>query len=120
VESAAVTAYLQALDPTKRETLSTLRITIRTLFPDAEECMSYQLPAFRLHGVVVAGFGAYAKHLSYFPHSGSVLAQLRDELSSFTTTRGALHFPVDQPLHAGLVKRLIEVRLIDAQAKARG
>jgi hypothetical protein len=60
----------------KRETLETLRRTILEIVPDAEQVISYRIPAFRVHGKVVAGFAAFNEHLSYLPFSGSVLDQL--------------------------------------------
>jgi uncharacterized protein YdhG (YjbR/CyaY superfamily) len=105
-----VDAYLAALDEPKRGTLERLRATIREIVPDAEQCISYGMPAFKLNGKVVAGFAAFKNHLSYFPHSGSVLPELSDALVGYTTTKGALRFAVDQPLPKALVKKLITVR----------
>jgi uncharacterized protein YdhG (YjbR/CyaY superfamily) len=106
-----IDAYLQGLDEPKRSTLQQLRQTILEIVPDAEECISYGLPAFRVHGKVIAGFAAFKNHLSYLPHSGSVLPELADELAGYQGTRGSLHFPVDQPLPSALVEKLIATRL---------
>ncbi len=114
-----ITAYVDGLDPVKRATLQALRATILSIIPEAEECISYQLPAFRLDGYVVAGFGAYKNHLSYFPHSGSVFSQLDGELLGYETSRGALRFAIDQPLPKALVERLIAVRIAEAPTKKR-
>lgn len=103
--------YLAAVEEPKRSTLEQLRQTILSIVPDAEECISYQVPAFRVDGKVVAGFAAFKNHLSYLPFSGSVLNQLREELAGYDQTLSALHFPVDQPLPEPLVKKLIDVRL---------
>jgi uncharacterized protein YdhG (YjbR/CyaY superfamily) len=65
--------YLAALDETKRGTLQQLRQDIRDALPDVEECISYGMPAFKVDGNTVAGFAAFQNHLSYLPHSGSVL-----------------------------------------------
>ena len=88
-----------------------LRQTILEIVPEAEQVISYRVPAFRVQGKVVAGFAAFKNHLSYLPFSGSVLEQLGDELRSYTMTKSALHFPVDRPLPESLVKKLIAVRL---------
>jgi uncharacterized protein YdhG (YjbR/CyaY superfamily) len=103
--------YLANLEEPKRATLQQLRRTIRSIVPDAEEIISYGMPAFRLQGRVIAGFAAFKNHLSYLPHSGSVLAELPDELAGYTTSKGALQFPIDKPLPRALVKKLIDVRL---------
>jgi uncharacterized protein YdhG (YjbR/CyaY superfamily) len=109
--SKEVDDYLRALQEPKRSTLETLRRTILELVPEADQVISYRVPAFRLHGKTIAGFAAFKDHLSYLPFSGSVLAQLADELDGYTMTKSALHFPVDRPLPKQLVKKLIEVRL---------
>jgi uncharacterized protein YdhG (YjbR/CyaY superfamily) len=106
-----VDAYLEALEEPKRSTLETLRSTILEIVPEAEQVVSYRVPAFRVRGKIVAGFAAFKDHLSYLPFSGSVLPQLADELEGYMMTKSALHFPIDQPLPKSLVRKLIEVRM---------
>jgi uncharacterized protein YdhG (YjbR/CyaY superfamily) len=106
-----IDAYLETLGQPPRETLSELRNAIMEVVPAAEQCISYTYPAFRLDGKVVAGFGAFKHHLSYFPHSGSVLSALRDELTDYSTSTGTLRFALDVPLPRPLVKRLLETRI---------
>jgi len=103
--------YLEALDEPKRSTLARLRQTILAVLPEAEQGISYGLPAFRIRGKTIAGFAAFKNHLSYLPHSGSVFPQLQDELKGYVTSTGALRFAVDEPLPAPLVEKLIAVRL---------
>lgn len=110
-----VTAYLQRLDEPKRSTLTALRQTILEIVPDAEQVISYRVPAFRLDGQTIAGFAAFRNHLSYLPFSGSVLPKLADELKGYTTTKSALHFPIDRPLPAALVEKLIDTRLAQSR-----
>ncbi len=114
-----VDSYLRDLEEPKRATLQELRRTILEVVPEAEEGISYRVPAFRLHGQVIAGFAAFKNHLSYLPFSGSVLGQLADELNAYTMTKSSLHFPIDRPLPKALVKRLIAVRLADAGLPSR-
>ena len=89
--------YLATLDEPKRATLTSLRATIMAIVPEAEQCISYGLPAFRVNGKVVAGFAAFRNHLSYLPHSGSVFPQLKDELSGYSTSSGTLRFGSTSP-----------------------
>src|ERR1700694_3366858 len=110
--------YLVALDEPKRSTLQTLRQTIRAIIPDAEECISYGMPAFRLNGKVIAGFAAFKTHLSYLPHSGSVLGELANDLAGYKSTEGSLHFPIDKPLPKALVKKLIAKRLNEVRRRS--
>lgn len=106
-----VDEYLRGVDEPKRSTLQALRRTILEIVPEAEQGISYRVPAFRVHGKVVAGFAAFNSHLSYLPFSGSVLGQLTEELRGYTMTKSSLHFPVDRPLPKPLVKKLIAARL---------
>ncbi len=106
--------YLQRLDEPKRSTLKQLRNDILAVLPDAEQCISYGVPGFKIAGKTIAGFAAFKNHLSYLPHSGSVFPVLAEELSHYEKTSGSLHFPVDQPLPRELVAKLIEVRLRQA------
>ena len=106
-----VDAYLAALEEPKCGTLEALRRTILEVLPDAEQVISYRVPAFRVDGNTVAGFAAFKNHLSYLPFSGSVLPRLADELAGYSGTKSALHFPVDEPLPKALVAKLIAARL---------
>jgi uncharacterized protein YdhG (YjbR/CyaY superfamily) len=114
VSAEEIDDYLRSVEEPKRSTLRVLRRTILDVIPDAEQGMSYGMPAFRMQGKTVAGFAAFKDHLSYLPHSGAVLGQLGDELSGYTMTTGSLHFPVDRPLPKAVVTRLIAVRLSEA------
>jgi uncharacterized protein YdhG (YjbR/CyaY superfamily) len=105
--------YLAGLDEPKRGTLEQLRTSIAAILPDAEEGLAYGVPAFKVGGKAVAGFTAAKDHLSYLPHSGSVLAELSDELAGFEASKGSLHFAVDSPLPDDLVAKLIAARLAE-------
>src|SRR5436309_13475345 len=120
IHSAAVSAeevdeYLREVEEPKRSTLQRLRATILEIIPEAEQVISYGLPAFRVGGATVAGFAAFKDHLSYVPFSGSVLGQLGDELEGYTMTKSSLHFDVDRPLPKALVNKLISTRLAEAK-----
>jgi uncharacterized protein YdhG (YjbR/CyaY superfamily) len=106
--------YLDGLDEPKRATLGQLRDTIVAMVPDAQQGISYGLPAFKLQGKAIAGFAAFKGHLSYLPHSGSVIARLAEETEGYSKTKGSLHFPIDQPLPEGLVRKLLDARMAEA------
>jgi len=114
MSTADIDTYLDGIEEPKRTTLQQLRRTILEVVPEAEEGISYGLPAFRVDGTVIAGFGAFTNHLSYLPHSGSVFPELADDLAPYTTSSGALRFPVDAPLPKALVERLVRVRMAQA------
>jgi uncharacterized protein YdhG (YjbR/CyaY superfamily) len=114
MSSDEIDRYLAEIDEPKRSTLQRVRETILEVIPAAQEGISYQVPAFRVDGKVVAGFAAFKNHLSYLPHSGSVFPQIGDEIEGYKTSRGALRFPIDEPLPKPLVESLIRVRLAQA------
>ena len=109
--SPEVDAYLASVDEPKRSTLEAVRRSILDVVPDAEEALAYGAPAFRLHGQTVAGFAAYTDHLSYLPHSGSVLAGLGDAVACYQCSKGALRFAVGTPLPPSVVSALVHARL---------
>jgi uncharacterized protein YdhG (YjbR/CyaY superfamily) len=114
VSAQEVEKYLRGVKEPERNVLQELRRTILEIVPEAEQVISYGVPAFRVSGRTIAGFAAFKAHLSYLPFSGSVLGELADELDGYTMTKSSLHFPVDRPLPKALVKKLIAVRLREA------
>ena len=111
--------YLRGVEEPKRSTLETVRRTILEIVPDAEETISYNVPAFRVDGAIFAGFAAFRDHLSFLPFSGSVLAKLPDELGGYGMTKSALHFPIDEPLPKAIVEKLIAVRRAEVRQRGR-
>jgi uncharacterized protein YdhG (YjbR/CyaY superfamily) len=111
-----IDAYLASVEGPPGAALDDLRATLRALLPDAEEGLAYRVPAFKVGGKAVAGFAAYKDHLSYLPHSGSVLSTLADELHGWETSKGALKFTADRPLPTELVTSLVAARLRELEA----
>lgn len=105
--------YLARLEPTSRAALQKLRATIRSLLPEAEECLSYSIPAFRLGDRVVGGFKATKKGCSYFPFSGRTLESLADDLAGYERTKGSLHFDPAKGLPKTLVRKLLRTRIAE-------
>ena len=114
MSSSEVDTYLAGVEEPKRSTLELLRQTILETVPDAEEGISYGVPAYRVQGKVIAGFAAFKNHLSYLPHSGSVFPALREELDGYRFSSGALQFPIDAPLPKALVGQLVHIRIAQA------
>jgi uncharacterized protein YdhG (YjbR/CyaY superfamily) len=106
--------YLDGLPEDRRAALADLRAKIRAVIPEAEECISYRMPAFRVNGVVIAGFRSTSKGCSYYPFSGSTLRSLVRDVSRYDQTKGSLHFSSDNPLSIALVRKLIKVRIAEA------
>ena len=104
--------YLAGLSDDKRAALEKLRKAIRAAAPDAEECISYSLPAFCLNGPLVA-FGASTHHCSFFPMSPAVLAAHSKELKGYNTSKGPIRFQPGKPLPAALVRKLVKARIAE-------
>jgi uncharacterized protein YdhG (YjbR/CyaY superfamily) len=111
MSSRDINRYLATIDEPKRSTLEALRQSILEVVPDAEQCISYGAPAFKIEGKAIAGFAAFKNHLSYLPHSGSVLSALGDDLDGYVTSKGSLHFAIDKPLPKRIVKKLVTTRM---------
>jgi uncharacterized protein YdhG (YjbR/CyaY superfamily) len=105
--------YLARVEPGKRAALQKLRQTILAIVPNAEECISYSMPAFRVGGKVVAGFAATKSGCSYFPFSGRSLGTMRAELKHYDQTKSSLHFDPVKGLPATLVRKLLRVRIAE-------
>ena len=110
--------YLAALSADKRAALEKLRKTIRAAAPKAEECISYQLAAFRQNGMLVA-FGATANHCAFYPMSSSTVAAYQDELKDYDTSKGTIRFQADKPLPVALVRKLVKARLAENMGRSK-
>ena len=109
----AIDTYLAKLSDDKRAALQRLRKGIRAAAPKAEECISYQLPAFRLDGMPLIAFGASAKHCAFYLMSGSTVAAFDKELAGYDTSKGTIRFRPDQPLPIALVRKLVNARIAE-------
>jgi uncharacterized protein YdhG (YjbR/CyaY superfamily) len=104
--------YLRSLSSDKRAALQKLRVAIKSAAPKAEECISYQVPAFRLDGKMLVWFGAATNHCSFFP--GALPIQVhQDALKSYKTSKGTIRFAPDQPLPSTLVRKLVKTRIAE-------
>jgi len=104
--------YLAPLSSQKRAALERLRRAIRSAAPKAEECISYQIPAFRLGGRLLVAFGAAANHCAFYPGSFPVETH-KDELKAYDTSKGTVRFRPDSPLPATLVRKLVKTRIAE-------
>jgi uncharacterized protein YdhG (YjbR/CyaY superfamily) len=110
--------YLARLEPDQRAALETLRRTIRKAAPQAEEAISYGIPAFKQDGVLL-GFAASAKHCSIHPMNGHTVADFASDLAGYSTSTGTIRFTPDKPLPAALVTRIVKARMAENRADAR-
>jgi len=119
VSSQDVDDYLAAVPEPQKTTLEAVRATLAALLPEAEQGIAYGVPCFKEGGAGVAGFASYKNHCTYLPMSGSITTELADELSGFVTAKGSVQFPIDEPLPADLISRLVEARLREIAASGR-
>lgn len=96
--------------------MESLRAIIRDIVPEAQECISYAMPGYRLHGKMVAGFAGFKNHIGFFPHSGQVFKEMPDALAGFNVSAkgGGMHLPLDKPIPAELIAQVIDVRIHQA------
>ena len=110
--------YLAGVTEPARSTLQKVRAAIRAAAPaEATEAIGYRIPTFRYKGALVA-FAAFSDHCSFFPMSESVIEKFKSELKGFHTSKGTLQFPLDKPLSAALVKKMVKARIAQNELKA--
>jgi uncharacterized protein YdhG (YjbR/CyaY superfamily) len=112
-----VDEYLAAVPEPARSTLKRVRAVIRSVVPaETTEVISYGIPTFRYKRGLVA-FAAFANHCSFFPLGASVLDSFKEELTEFRVSKGTLHFPLDKPLPAALVKKIVKARIAQNEGR---
>ncbi|MCA1584460.1 MAG: DUF1801 domain-containing protein [Acidobacteria bacterium] len=112
-----VDEYLAGVPEPARSTLNKMRALIRSAVPpEAVETISYGVPTFKYKGGLV-GFAASANHCGFYTMSPSVLAAFEPELERYETSKGTIRFPLDKPLPAGLVRKLVKARIAENEAK---
>jgi uncharacterized protein YdhG (YjbR/CyaY superfamily) len=112
-----VDEYLAGVPKEARATLEKLRQTIKAAAPMASEVISYQMPMYKQNGMVV-GFAAFKDHCSIFP-GAAVMEAYKQELKQYDTSKGTIRFPADKPLPASLVKKLVQARIKENEARAK-
>ena len=110
--------YLALVNADHRDALQELRQTIRAVAPNAEECISYAIPALRLNGRLLVGFAAWSNHCSFYPMSSKMLKKFQNELRNFQTSKGTLRSSPDKPMPVALVKKLLKARIAENNTRA--
>ncbi len=115
---ATVEDYFVTVPEPAASALNKMRVAIRSIVPkEATEVISYKIPAFKHNGILV-WYAAFSNHVSLFP-TASVIAAFADELKSFSTSKGTVHFPLDKPLPVALIKKMVRLRVAEAAIKSR-
>ena len=102
-------SYLASLSDEKRSALTALRNAIRSAAPNAEECISYGVPGFRLNGILLVSYAASANHCAFYP--GSIVRKFPKELKGYVTGKGTIRFSPDKPLPNALVRKIVKARI---------
>lgn len=117
-KSQTIDEYLAPLSREKRAALEKLRRAIQSAAPKAEECISYNIPAFFLGGRMLVAFGAAANHCAFYPGALPVKTH-KNELKAYDTSKGTIRFQADSPLPASLVRELVKTRIAEKAAQQR-
>lgn len=109
LENATIDGYIASFPSPVQKKLKEMRQLIRRAAPGATEKISYQMPAFALNGILVY-FAAYARHIGFYP-TASGIAHFKAEISKYKSSKGAVQFPMDEPLPAALIQRIVKFRV---------
>jgi uncharacterized protein YdhG (YjbR/CyaY superfamily) len=112
-KATSIDEYLKNVKPYQRAALEKLRQAIHAVASEAEECISYGIPALRLNGRSLVFFGAWANHCVFYPGSSATLKKFRNELRDFQVSKGTIRFSTGKPLPAALVRKLVKARMTE-------
>lgn len=107
--------YLHGFPSEIQEKLKELRNVIRKAAPEAEELISYSMPAFKLNGILVY-FAAYSGHIGFYPTPSAIVA-FKVQLVNFKTAKGSIQFPLNQPLPKGIIEDIVKFRVLENKGK---
>ena len=116
VKFTTIEEYFASFPPATRKKLKELRATIKKVAPEAEEMISYNMPAFKLLGVLVY-FAGYKNHIGFYP-TGSGIKAFTKELSGYKTSKGTVQFPLEENLPLALITRMVKFRVKENKEKA--
>ncbi len=112
-----VDEYISGFPKETQKLLKEVRAAIREAAPQAEEVISYSMPAYRLNGIVV-WFGGHTKHIGFYPH-GATMEKFKKELACYKQTKGSIRFPIDEPMPIALIKKMVKLRVKEHLGKAK-
>ena len=113
-----VDTYLALQPENVRIALEKMRQVIKATAPDAAEVISYGMPAYRYHGMLVY-FAGFKNHYSLFPGNASMIAEMADELKGYKTSKGTIQFAPDKPMPVSLIKKIVKARMKENLSKQK-
>jgi uncharacterized protein YdhG (YjbR/CyaY superfamily) len=113
-----IETYIAMQPETIKAALEKMRQVIKTVAPDAEEVISYGMPAYRYHGMLVY-FAGFKNHYSLFPGNASLIAEMAEDLKGYKTSKGTIQFSPDKPLPVGLIKKIVKIRMKENLARQK-
>lgn len=114
---AQIDAILSALPAEQQAAMGNLRLTIAATAPEAEETISYSMPAFRYHGRILVYYSAFKTHCSLFPGSGAVIEANSAALEGFKTSKGTLQFTPEHPLPAAVIELIVRAKMAEIDGR---
>ncbi len=115
IKYTTVDEYLSYFPKTVQGQLDTLRSAIKKAAPGTTELISYNMPAYKQHGILVY-FAGYKNHIGFYP-TPSPIRMFKDELTRYKVSKGAIQFPIDQPLPLGLIAKIVKFRVKEDREK---
>jgi uncharacterized protein YdhG (YjbR/CyaY superfamily) len=109
--------YIATFPASTRKILQQVRTTIKTAAPQAEDVISYNMPASKLHGILVY-YAAYEKHIGFYP-TASGIKVFEDQLGDYKCSKGAIQFPIDKPMPVDLIIKIVKFRVKETQEKEK-
>ena len=110
--------YISTFPPKVKALLETMRKAIKQVAPDADEIISYNMPAFKFYGRILVYFAAHSKHIGFYPGNRVVNEVFKDDLTSYETSKGTVKFPFEKPIPVSLVKKIVKYRVKENMGNA--
>lgn len=117
VEFKDIDSYIATFPKNVQVLLEQVRNAIKSSAPKAEEVISYNMPAFKLHGMLVY-FAGYKQHIGFYP-TASGIAEFQEEISKYKNAKGSVQFPLDKPMPLALIKKMVKFRVKENSEKAK-
>ncbi len=117
--SKSVDEYIASQPKAVQGALKRVRSAIRKAVPEAEEVISYKIPAYKLHGRPVVYFAAWSEHYSLYPAAGNVVAAFQDSLAPYQVSKGTIRFPLSEPVPVKLIERIAKFRAKEVATRVK-